>query len=467
MKKIVAIALAIILTLAACTAKDEPFDPNRPLKLTVLYGGNPRSFDYEYGSYLASKFPNLEFELISEGDLYKIELQEQYEKEYIRLVQAKQPDLIIAGDTPLLMKYNLIDRLDPYIRQDGFDLNGMYPGMIDLLKARGDGSLCGLTPQFRNHALFYNIDLFEKYGIEPPRNGMTWDEVLTLAQRFPANDGGEPVYGFARGNYYSKDKIWIMLELISETERLQMVSADVKQLLMDTASWTNLYDKVMRAVQSGAVKPDGSSGLKWETHDFIMGRAAMSFHSYGMLVDFHLVQQDLKDWKPFRWGVVTAPIDPLHPDETTHARPAEMFSIYAHSPHKRAAWEVIKYIHGEEYAKLRTRIVNTDALMMRTAFNIDKDGHDLSPFYALKPVSVKGWMRDDLDFQLYTELRDLVTKESDKALNGEQSVEEALSRIQTEGQHLVDEMNLKRREVEEEYRKKQEQAEKEQQEQRK
>ncbi|GIQ71163.1 hypothetical protein XYCOK13_39870 [Xylanibacillus composti] len=54
----------------------------------------------------------------------------------------------------------------------------------------GDGRLYGLAPFFQSHAIYYNIDLFDRYGIPYPNDKMTWKEILELASRFPAKQAG-------------------------------------------------------------------------------------------------------------------------------------------------------------------------------------------------------------------------------------------------------------------------------------
>ncbi|MDG0873339.1 extracellular solute-binding protein [Paenibacillus thiaminolyticus] len=43
----------------------------------------------------------------------------------------------------------------------------------------------GLSPTFVSSAVYYNKDLFEQYGVTPPQDKMTWEQLLDLAARFP------------------------------------------------------------------------------------------------------------------------------------------------------------------------------------------------------------------------------------------------------------------------------------------
>src|SRR5690606_23647078 len=88
--------------------------------------------------------------------------------------------------------------LETMIKKDGFDTDGMHPAVIELLKEQGGGQLYGLAPTFSSSALFYNADLFEEHGIEPPSDRMSWQDVMQLAARFPTGGSEEErIYGFS------------------------------------------------------------------------------------------------------------------------------------------------------------------------------------------------------------------------------------------------------------------------------
>ncbi|NOU90117.1 extracellular solute-binding protein [Paenibacillus sp. LMG 31460] len=44
--------------------------------------------------------------------------------------------------------------------------------------------------------LYYNKDIFDKFGISYPRNGMTWDEVYDLAKKLNRTEDGISYRGF-------------------------------------------------------------------------------------------------------------------------------------------------------------------------------------------------------------------------------------------------------------------------------
>jgi hypothetical protein len=78
--------------------------------------------------------------------------------------------------------------LDAAIEQDSeFSLEGILPGAIQKMRSMGDGKLYDLAPTFSSDAIFYNKKLFEEYGVPLPQDGMIWNDLLLLAERFLAD----------------------------------------------------------------------------------------------------------------------------------------------------------------------------------------------------------------------------------------------------------------------------------------
>lgn len=126
-----------------------------------------------------------------------------------------------------------------------------WPSILKLLRDKGNGKLFGLSPTFNSSALYDNIDLFQKYGVEPPTDSMSWDEVLKLAKRFPT-DGSEKdrIYGFSTQSHSSVfDMVWT----ISRTNGLRILNPDATQVTLAGDGWKRVLQTVVDAVKSKAV----------------------------------------------------------------------------------------------------------------------------------------------------------------------------------------------------------------------
>jgi multiple sugar transport system substrate-binding protein len=84
----------------------------------------------------------------------------------------------------------------------GVSTDGLYPSVLDAGSYEGD--VYGVAPGINGMALFYNIDLLEEAGIEPPT---TWEEVTAAASTLTAGD----TYGIAFSAPANEEGTWQFL----------------------------------------------------------------------------------------------------------------------------------------------------------------------------------------------------------------------------------------------------------------
>ncbi|TVX99144.1 ABC transporter substrate-binding protein [Cohnella terricola] len=417
----------------------EAFDPNEPVKLKIMFP-NENYFHQRFGSLLSMKYPNIEFEVIEPVAVNGVTTKE----DRVQQVKEKQPDILLLS-SPLYEEFvanGSLMELESVIKQDNFDLSDIYPSVIDLLREGGNGKLYGLAPEFSADALFYNADLFRKYGVEMPTNRMSWDDVLQLARRFPAEGSEqERIYGYQTG--IAQSVCDLILE-VGNTLGLTPVSPDGRNLLIDSDRWRKVIESVLNAYQSDTLLvAKGTTTLELlqssifqiENDPFLNGRVAMMKDGYNFYSKIEQGKRLIQNYRPFEWGVVTVPVDPENPDKTDAIFLSSIYAINSKSSHQRAAWEVVKYINGEEVAKLESRLEHAQ-IPSRQAYAQAKPEFDVEPFFALKPA-VKRWSDNQLPSGFNESFRALVTEELDLVCEGKKSLDEAISSIQTNGQLLL------------------------------
>ncbi|MCZ4136185.1 ABC transporter substrate-binding protein, partial [Escherichia coli] len=86
-------------------------------------------------------------------------------------------DVVVADTSTIrsLIQENMLKQLDPLMQEDKFDTSDIVPSVLEGIKDIGDQSIYALTPTFSSSALFYNKAIFQKAGVEPPTDNMTWD----------------------------------------------------------------------------------------------------------------------------------------------------------------------------------------------------------------------------------------------------------------------------------------------------
>jgi multiple sugar transport system substrate-binding protein len=110
------------------------------------------------------------------------------------LVPAGQiPDIFsnAVGGIQYVLDLGIKQPLEEFVKSEKFDLNMYQPGIIDGLQAYGPNKeLLGLPFAVLNSALFYNKDIFDKFGVPYPKDGMTWDQATELARRLTRTEAG-------------------------------------------------------------------------------------------------------------------------------------------------------------------------------------------------------------------------------------------------------------------------------------
>lgn len=110
------------------------------------------------------------------------------------LLTANQvPDIIIDANGSMADKLNfdLLEDITPLVNKLKIDLTAIDPVVLDAVKtATKTGELYGLPHWLNFNALYYNKDIFDKFGVSYPADGMTWDQTITLAEKLSRSDAG-------------------------------------------------------------------------------------------------------------------------------------------------------------------------------------------------------------------------------------------------------------------------------------
>jgi multiple sugar transport system substrate-binding protein len=415
--------------------------------IKVMYY-DKNSFYQQYGNLFMAKNPNIDVEVISNQGIYGPNKDPQEALE--TLIDEEKPDVILVNGTDQLEKFVQKGRLyalDDVIKQDKFDVEQILPATLDTIRLKGEGKLYGLSPDFYSQALYYNKDLFEQYGIELPKNKMSWEDVMNLAKRFPTDgQGDQRIYGFSANSYMREGIPYQFMSSIGTTMGLNFINPDQMKVTVQTDAWMKAFQLTVDSVKSGALyvpkkqNTDSNTPNMYEDYLkqnlFAMGKVAMTIDGNYMMQNLQEVKDRMKDVKPINWDIVTVPVDPQNPDFSATVSVSNVFSINAQSPNTRAAWEFIKYINSDEFARVMSK--STNSLMTRTAYAKERDGHNLEPFYLLKPNPdniYKGYEKIPGGF--YQPFSMLADQEIQAVIDGKKSAEEALKTIQDKGQEQL------------------------------
>lgn len=179
---------------AADTGKQQATASNEPVEIAIY----ENSTDYTtekfmdlYGNLIRKKYPHMSFKLYSLGKGTSLpEL----------ITQGVSLDLIKVSSTSvydLLIQNGLQQDISDLIKKYKYDLNQLDPVVLEFMKQIGNGEIYGLPNGVASVALFYNKDLFDKFGVAYPKDGMNWDETYELAKKLTRSESGIQYRGFA------------------------------------------------------------------------------------------------------------------------------------------------------------------------------------------------------------------------------------------------------------------------------
>ncbi|WP_158606670.1 ABC transporter substrate-binding protein [Paenibacillus ginsengarvi] len=284
--------------LAGCGNQSESPKPDAPKPVQVepvelvFYALSPLTGSdaekaAQWTSYVQKKYPHISFKFINaEGD-----------NSVDKITMANQPIDILFGSFAGFMLYkdrDLVTDMSALVKQMNFDLAAIEKPYIDLVQRSYDNKLPLLPVYDLRLGLYYNKDLFDKFGIAYPKDGVTWEELLTTAKQLTRTDGGVAYRGLttaAAGGGLA----------INQYSLGYMNAQATDKAALYTDSWKRFFETIVPlfTVPGYAPTPElmaGGAQLKM----FEQGTAAMllAFNSYGT---FNLPSV------PINWDVATLP----------------------------------------------------------------------------------------------------------------------------------------------------------------
>lgn len=196
-KRLLLFAMLIVTALLAAACGEEVKteesrgQTEQPITLSILTpsGGDEAWFMERYGSRIQKVYPNYSFEVIENVNnaLENIAI----EKKALDLIMTS-----FVGFRNSVKPLGFLEDMSDLIGKHQFDLNRIEKAYHDMIRNLDDGSLSALPLYDLSLVLYYNRDIFDKFAVEYPRNGMVWEDLYDTARRLTRNDGGVQYRGF-------------------------------------------------------------------------------------------------------------------------------------------------------------------------------------------------------------------------------------------------------------------------------
>lgn len=275
----------------------------------------------------------------------KIEVVDVAAKDYIdkltiMLSAGEDVDVFAIKDMPGYSNFvarKWLEPLNAYMEKDGLD-PAIYSGLMDEIKI--DGNYYGLP--FRSDAwiLYYNKEIFDKAGVAYPTNDMTWQEFREKAKAITSGSGNNKIYG-------AYIHIWKALAMNLGVQQGEYTLADGEYDFL--APGYELYLGMMYEDKSVMAYGEAVTSSAHYRTQFQAGKTGMIY------MGTWNIGQMISDGKAgkhnIKWGIVKSPHWPGQESGTAIATVTPL-GINADSDKKEAAWKFIKFVGGEEGAKI-------------------------------------------------------------------------------------------------------------------
>lgn len=311
---LIILALLASILLSSCSQSTKE-DPNEKYNTMItIYTNHQEPFFYQmFGNLILEQYPDMELNIISGTS--------SDTKTIIADIQSHQPDLIISWldvYQQLRDEDALVD-LKPQFEAHKIKLETFSPQMINALQ-NDNNQLMGISPLVFKSGLFYNKDIFEKYGVPEPTYPITWNQLIQLANSFEGTDING-IDGFTEEQ---------LLYDIARSEGWKLLDEETNELIWNKEQWIKALETVLSSPDT--IQNDFGA-------QFQKGSSAMY---YGMLNQIN----NLTD-VDFNWGIVPSPVDERTPDLDSSMGYNDIFSIPKSAVNQEVAFDIIHLLMNE------------------------------------------------------------------------------------------------------------------------
>ena len=338
--------LFLVIMLSACTSQDPsdssgaqdsntPAAPNGDVEAPAEQNSDPVVLKLYPGQWiidedlellinepLQKKYPHISVE--------RIDRNENPLEEYI--MSNGQLDLITTwnGSMANWQELELFEDLLPLINQSGIELERFDQGSVDTILAIPDnGQLYGLPYNRQYNALYYNKEIFDRFGVNYPEDGMTWDETIELATKLTRVDDGVAYRGLDPENVTR-----VMFQL-----GLNVVDAATDKADVNSDSYRKLFETVNRIYAIPGNKPP-----EWGYSAY---NAFVKDRNVAMSAMVNLTNTIVEHGEGLDWDIAQYPSFEDNPD-VYGMYDMHILSITKNSKHKDDALKVLEVLFSDE-----------------------------------------------------------------------------------------------------------------------
>ncbi|WP_240417185.1 ABC transporter substrate-binding protein [Paenibacillus periandrae] len=255
------------------------------------------------------------------------------------------PDLVFGDNYHTLKKLKVVEDLRPWFKKYNFDESRIKPYLTGYIHSFGDnGEIYGVPYNSNQHILYYNKDVFDKFGVPYPSDEqMTWEQALDLARQLTRTENGVQYIGLdAEGlTYYSRSLALATIDPITGKS------------LLGSPDWLRVFNITKANFEIPGFLPKDNTKYLWGRDVFMKDRTMAMRPAWlaNMVGPMEELRQQGID---VNWDI--APV-PTFADQLGKTRETQVHSITMTSLSKKkdAAFQVIQYLLSDEAQRIISR----------------------------------------------------------------------------------------------------------------
>lgn len=391
-------------------ADDLPQVSKEPVELTVYYPFSDLQSDAfmkDYWSLVQLKYPNFNVKLINSGMLSMADL-----------AATKTPvDIFFsnANSAAQFADLGYVTDVSELAKKHKFDLTRVEPVALDIIKKASNGQLSALPIYTNYHLMFYNKDIFDKFGVSYPKNGMTWDETYDLAKKMTRQDNGVNYIGFS--NQFLNGTM-----LLLNSYGQEILDVKTKKVTFDNGKWPDIMNNYLRFFQI-------------QGHEYLVGEPSLKAFAKEQRLAMQVTLSNRvvgnPDQVPSNWDIVSHPV---YADKRGIGSGLEPLYYYlsSTSKHKDEAFLAITAMLSNEVQTKQAQkglypAVNMSNLKEVYAQVPTLKGKNIDAMFVNKPAPAITLTQDVIV------VRNSLTKALDAIMKGQKDINTALREATEEG----------------------------------
>ncbi|WP_171652674.1 ABC transporter substrate-binding protein [Paenibacillus foliorum] len=343
-----------------------------------------KDVDDLFSGPVQKKYPNIKFELVTGKSLEQL------------IAAGEIPDLIPTSNFYLngLVDLGLTTDMNDFVKKERIDLNRFEPEAIKAIKQFGkNGELVGMPYTMNYGVMVYNKDIFDKFGIPYPTDGMTWNQVIELSKKLTKKQDGIQYIGLDPGDANALTRAY-SLPVADEKQEKSMINSEGYQKVFSLLK--QIYDIPGMVTDKKYV---------YGINTFIKEQRVAMIPYWISAYTSRIPQVG----QTFQWDIVSYP---SFDDKPGVGREIDfhMLVVPPTSKHKDAAYQVVQTLISDEAQQAMnkgTRLSILKDANLRKEFTSESkvyEGKNLSGMFKVKPAPVAYSPKYELD--IYAILRD-------------------------------------------------------------